>query len=119
MYTIYKYEWDHHQRLGSLGAEIVIQKGNTFMCYFDTKEGPDMRLLNSKDVAEYMPPSKQEYATVYTSRVPFYGLGQLKKTLSRGIYIASMWRLLGRPRKNRQVRDLAQAYTWEPVQTFN
>lgn len=118
MYKIYKYEWTRTNRLGSVGAEIIVPCKRGYMCYFDTKEGPDMRLLNSKNVAEYMPPDAQEYAHVYKSNIPFYGLGQLRKTLSRAIYVAAFRRLVGRPKVSRTVRDLAAAYTWESTSPY-
>lgn len=116
MYIIYKYEWiKNKNRLGN-DTEIVLPTSTgKFMCFFDTKHGIDMRLLQKNPgVQEYADPDSQEYALVSSSSIPFYGLGQLRKTLLRAVFLASMRRFfLGRcTQRNHVVGDLIQSYTW-------
>jgi hypothetical protein len=120
MYTIYKYEWDSENQVGGT-VEIVLPRANgTFICFFDTSQGVDMRMLSeSTRVPEYMPPKAQAHCAVHTATMPFFGLSLLRKTLLHSAFAAALRRL--RVFRHRHVtpkrfrfivRQLAQTYSW-------
>lgn len=125
MYTIYKYEWDSENLVGG-AVEIVLPtaKSGRFICYYDTSHGVDARMLHEHaTVPEYALPLAQAHCAVYTATVPFYGLGQLRKTLLHRALAHSLRRIrefiLIREcqvsvlhRRKFDVRRLADAYAW-------
>lgn len=125
MYTIYKYEWDIENQVGGT-VEIVLPASGSgrFICYYDTSRGVDTRVLREHaEVPEYAIPSAQVHCAVYTATIPFYGLGQLRKTLLHRALAHSLRRMkdffiIGKCQvsvvhgRKFDVRRLADTYAW-------